>query len=210
MLRIASAALACLLLAPAALAETPPAPSAELTPDQRAALGKIVPSGGFAHFSGMTEGACKIPVLYASGYKPWTLTIVHADAMKFDGPREASENAGPSLPGVLETYRRTVERCGFPVPAVTGQSPLKGKKAAPRQADPALIGTLPGPATLAYLSGAAENMHNLPAVFVMRHGDTPVAVVAGKGHPMKAFPLPGGWNDAMTAYQALLKARGYR
>lgn len=210
MLRLASAALACLLFAPAAMAKPVAAPSADLTADQRAALGKIVPSGGFAHFSGMTEGKCKMPVLYASGYKPWTLTIVDAGAMKFDGPRDAPENAGPVVSAVLETFRRAVERCGLPVPAAGAETPLKGKKATPRDADPALIGGLPAAATMAYLSGASENMHNLPAVFAMRQGDKAIAVVSGKGHPMKAFELPGGWGEAMAAYKALLQARGYR
>lgn len=200
------------LVAAMAHAEPAAAPSAALTPAQIKTLGGIVPSGGFAHFSGFGTDSCPMPAMYASGHRPWKITIVGKTALEYTGhaPSDAMPNPGPRLDGVEAAFRKTLETCGFPTPVPAGAPAAKGHRAMPRMNDAAAMKGMPGPATLAYLAGLGANYHNLPAVFAMRHADAPVLVVVGKDHPMKTFALPGGWGDAMTAYRALLGARGYK
>jgi len=212
MLRAALVASLCFALPALAQAGPPQPPPSDLTPDQIKVLGDVVPSGGFAHFSGHGTDACPMPVLHASGYKPWQLTIVATRSIKYEGKADvpgAGANPGPKTAAVYEAFRRALSTCGFPVPEGT-TAPLKGVVTQPRKADPAVMKPLNGPATIAYLAGLGQNSHNLPAVFAMRHADKPVLIVVGKAHPMKVFPLPEGWADATAAYDALLDSRGYK
>lgn len=210
MIRALLCAALCLGASTSAFAEPGPAPVFDPTAAQIAALGDIVPSGGFAYFSGYGTKTCGMPVLYASGASPWKLTLVTTRSLEF-GALKDSGKAGPPVERVQEAFRRAVADCGFPVPeAAAGSKSIKGSIKLPRKMDPAVMKPLTGPATMAYLAGVGKNFHNLPAVFAMRHGDAPMLVVAGKDSPPKTFALPGGWSDAMKAYATLLQARGYR
>lgn len=201
-------ALSITLLAAPAAAEPAPTPAATLTPAQISTLGDVVPSGGFAHFAGHGGEACPMPVMYASGSRPWKLTIVARQAREF---RVAAGSETPDLKAVQAVFRATVAGCGLPTPPAAEKQPLaKGSPSTPRKMDPKMMAPLPPAATMAYLAGLGRNFHNLPAVFAMRHDEQPILVVAGKGHPMKSFALPGEWGAAMKAYAALLAARGYR
>lgn len=207
MIRMLCALSIALLAAPAA-AEPAPTPSATLTPAQISALGDVVPSGGFAHFAGHGGEACPMPVMYASGTRPWTLTIVARDARKF-GPAAGAKTL--DLEAVQAAFRATVADCGFPTPPAAEKQPVaEGSPSAPREMDAKVMAPLPPAATMAYLAGLGRNFHNLPAVFAMRHEKRAILVVTGKEHPMKSFALPGEWGGAMKAYAALLAARGYR